>query len=152
MDAELPGWINAKLKEYRLVSDGVVFEIPERTAVNDLKNSIVFVKAMQKLHCKVALEHFGCTDQPQLLKHVHANVLKIDGSLIEGLAGNKENQARVQGIVDLARTNEITCIAERVDDAADLAKLWQYGVDFIQGNFVQEPSKEHGYDFEGEIA
>jgi len=151
-DAELPGWINIRLKEYHLVSDGVVFEIPERTAIDDLKNSIVFVKAMQKLHCKVALEHFGCTHQPQLLTHVHADVLKIDGSLIDGLARNKENQTRVQSIVDLARTKEITCIAERVDDAADLAKLWQYGVDFIQGNFVQEPSKEYGYNFEGEIA
>ena len=151
-DAELPGWINARLKEYRLLSDGVVFEIPERTAVNDLKNSIVFINAMQKLHCKVALEHFGCMDQPQLLKHVHVDVLKIDGSLIDGLAGNKEHQARIQDIVDLARTNKISCVAERVDDAADLAKLWQYGVDFIQGNFVQEPSKEHGYDFEGEVA
>jgi EAL domain-containing protein (putative c-di-GMP-specific phosphodiesterase class I) len=42
-------------------------------------------------------------------------------------------------------------IAERVDDAADLAMLWQYGVDLIQGNFVQEPDRKLEYNFEGEM-
>jgi diguanylate cyclase (GGDEF)-like protein len=151
-DAELPGWINDKLKEYRLVTDGVVFEIPERTAINDLKNSMAFVKAMQKLHCKVALEHYGRSNKVRLLKHLPVDVIKIDGSLIEKLATHKENQARVREIVELARTNDKICIAERVDNANDLAILWQYGIDFIQGNFAQEPSKELNYEFEGQIA
>ena len=30
--------------------------------------------------------------------------------------------------------------------------LWQTGIDFIQGNFVQEPCKDIDYDFEGETA
>jgi EAL domain-containing protein (putative c-di-GMP-specific phosphodiesterase class I) len=43
-------------------------------------------------------------------------------------------------------------VAERVEDASDLAKLWEYGVDFIQGNFVQEPSKDLEHDFGEELA
>jgi EAL domain-containing protein (putative c-di-GMP-specific phosphodiesterase class I) len=111
-----------------------------------------FVQAMQSLHCKVALEHFGCGDQPQLLNHVPADFLKIDGSLISGMVDSKEAQARVKSIADLARANNMICIAEFVADASCLAKLWQIGVDGIQGNFIQEPGKTLDYTFESEIA
>ncbi len=151
-DPELPDWISNKLREYRLVSDGVVFEIPEQNAIADLKSSMAFVQAMQSLHCKVALEHFGRGDQPQLLDHVPADILKIDGNLITEMSENKEAQAQVKAIVDLARANNKVCIAEFVADASCLAMLWQIGVDGIQGNFIQEPAKTLDYVFESEIA
>lgn len=151
-DAGLPVWIGEQLKENNLVSDGIVFEIPERTAIDDLKSAIAFVKSMQSLNCKVAFEHYGHSDQPQLLKHVPVDILKIDGALINGLAVNEENQLKVKAILELANEHGKECIAECVADAGSLAQLWQYGVDFIQGNFVQEPSKNLDYDFEGEIA
>ncbi|HDN69300.1 MAG TPA: EAL domain-containing protein [Gammaproteobacteria bacterium] len=151
-DTGLPAWIEEQLRENHLVSDGIVFEIPERTAIDDLKSAMTFVKSMQNLNYKVAFEHYGHSDQPQLLKHLPVDILKIDGALISGLAGNEENKSRVKAIIELAKEHGKVCIAECVDDAGSLAQLWQYGVDFIQGNFVQEPSKELNYDFEGEIA
>lgn len=151
-DPELPDWISGKLREYRLVSDGVVFEIPERNAISDLASAMNFVQAMQSLHCKVALEHYGCGDAPQLLNHVPADILKIDGSLITDMKENKEAQARVKSIAELAKASNKLCIAEFVADAGCLAKLWQIGIDGIQGNFIQEPGKTLDYVFESEIA
>jgi len=151
-DASLPDWINLRLKHYRLVSDGIIFEIPELTAASHLKESMVFVRSMEKIHCKVALEHYGRSNQPQLLDHLPVDFLKIDGSLINSLATREENQAQVKSVVHLAHEHGKKCIAEHVEEAGDLALLWQYGVDFIQGNFVQEPSKHLSYDFEGEVA
>ena len=151
-NAELPLWVNEQLKENRLVGDGIVFEIAEQVVIDDLSNARAFVDAMKTLNCQVAIEHYGNCDQPQLLKHLPFDILKIDGGLINGLSSNKENQARVQAILELANEHDKQTIAECVDDAGSLAQLWQYGVDFIQGNFVQEPSKDLEYDFEGEIA
>ena len=151
-DRELPMWINQKLKEYRLKSDCIYFEIPEAVATTDLKSTMLFVQAMRKIHCKVAIEHFGRANQPQLIQHLPVDMLKIDGSLINNLASSKEHQEKVRTIIDLARKSDIQCVAERVDDASDLAKLWEFGVNFIQGNFVQEPSKELEHDFERELA
>ncbi len=151
-DAGMPEWINGQLRENSLGSDSIVFEIPERIAIDDLKNAMSFVKSMQSLHFRIAFEHYGHSDQPQLLKHVPVDILKIDGALISGLPGNKENQSRVKAILELAKEHGKDTVAECVDDAGSLAQLWQFGVDFIQGNFVQEPCKELEYDFEGEIA
>jgi diguanylate cyclase (GGDEF)-like protein len=151
-DPELPEWISSKLREYRLVSDGVVFEVSERNAISDLASSMNFVQAMQSLHCKIALEHFGVGDHPQLLNHVPADILKIDGSLITGMAEDGDAQAKVRSITELARENNKVCFAEFVADASCLAMLWQIGVDGIQGNFIQEPGKTLDYIFESEIA
>jgi len=151
-DNGLPAWIKEQLEENHLDSEGVVFEIPERTAIDDLKNAMTFVKSMKNMHFRIAFEHYGHSDQPQLLKHVPVDILKIDGALISGLPGNKDNQSRVMSILELAKEHGKETIAECVDDAGSLAQLWQFGVDYIQGNFVQEPSKELEYDFEGEIA
>ena len=151
-DTGLPVWINEQLEKNSLGSEGIVFEIPERTAIDDLKNAMAFVKNMQNLHFRVAFEHYGHSDQPQLLKHVPVDILKIDGALISGLSGNKENQSRVKAILELAQELGKETVAECVDDAGSLAQLWQFGVDYIQGNFVQEPCKDLEYDFEGEIA
>jgi EAL domain-containing protein (putative c-di-GMP-specific phosphodiesterase class I) len=151
-DTGLPAWIKEQLEANNLDSEGVVFEIPERTAIDDLKSAMAFVKSMQNLHFRIAFEHYGHSDQPQLLKHVPVDILKIDGLLISGLPGNKENQSRVMAILELAKELGKETVAECVDDAGSLAQLWQFGVDYIQGNFVQEPCKDLEYDFEGEIA
>jgi diguanylate cyclase (GGDEF)-like protein len=151
-DHELPVWINRKLKEYRVKSDCICFEIPEAVAIRDLKSIRTFIKAMQNLHCKVAIEHFGCANQPQLIQHLPVDMLKIDGSLINRLASSEEHQKKITAVINLAHNSNIQCVAEHVDDAGDLAKLWEYGVDFIQGNFVQEPSKDLEHDFGEELA
>jgi len=44
------------------------------------------------------------------------------------------------------------CIAEFVQDAHSLAVLWQSGINYIQGNFLQEPSATLDYDFTSEVA
>jgi EAL domain-containing protein (putative c-di-GMP-specific phosphodiesterase class I) len=99
------------------------------------------------------LEHFGASPNSfQLLKHLPVDFLKIDGSFIHNLASDTDNQAMVKSILDTAKSTNKQCIAEYVEDAHSLAVLWQSGIHFIQGNFLQEPSEELDYDFSSEIA
>jgi diguanylate cyclase (GGDEF)-like protein len=150
-DASLPRWIQDKLTAYSLNSSNVVFEIPENIAINNLKNTMLFTRAMRNLGCKVALEHYAAATQPQLLKHIQTDYLKIDGVLVSSLATTDESRSTVRAIIDRARQFDLKCIAEHVDSAASLAMLWELGADYAQGNFIQEPSKEIDYDFFGEI-
>ena len=147
----MPAWIEEQLRINGLGSDAVVFEVPEHTAIDDLKNTMAFVKSMQNLNFRIAFDHYGHHDQPQLLQHIPVDILKIDGALISGLPGNKENQSRVKAIIELAKEHGKETVAECVDNAVSLAQLWQYGVDFVQGDFVQQACESIEYDFEGGI-
>jgi len=150
---ELPGFIQNYMKAARLPGDALVFEIAEQHAGQQLKHAKRFVKTLQKLHCRTALEHFGASpNSSQLLKHLPVDFLKIDGSFIHNLASDTDNQAMVKSILETAKSMNKQCIAEYVEDAHSLAVLWQSGIHFIQGNFLQEPSEALDYDFSSEIA
>ena len=151
-DKEFPVWVFNTLKAGNLKTGAIVFEVPESAAVSDLKNTMMFIESMKKIGCRVCIEHFGRNNQPQLINHLGVDLVKIDGSLVNNLPDNKEHQDRVRKIVSLAHGAEMQCVAEHVHGPRDLALLWQYDIDFIQGNFVQEPSRELGYNFEEEIA
>jgi EAL domain-containing protein (putative c-di-GMP-specific phosphodiesterase class I) len=44
-------------------------------------------------------------------------------------------------VVELARKRKAVTIGERVQDANTMAVLWQLGVEFIQGYFVNAPEE-----------
>ncbi len=153
LDEELVGYIQECLKTHRLPGDALVFELSEKVACQHLKQAKHFVKTLQDLHCKSVLEHFGTSPNSfQLLKHIPVDYLKIDGSFIHNLASDTDNQAMVKSILDTANSMHKECIAEYVQDAHSLAVLWQSGINYIQGNFLQEPSETLSYDFSGEVA
>jgi len=150
---ELLQYIGNCMKVTRLPGHALTFEIAEKHAAQHLKHAKVFVKTLQELHCKTALEHFGAGPNSfQLLKHLPVDFLKIDGSFIHNLASDNDNQAMVRSILATANSMNRQCIAEYVQDAHSLAVLWQSGIQFIQGNFLQEPSEALDYDFSSEIA
>lgn len=147
-DPELAIWVNDQLKEAHLPGSTLVFEIAEKEAADHLKHTKAFIKAMEAIHCKTSLEHFGGSPNSfQMLKHLPVNFLKIDGAFIHNLASDSDNQAVVKSIVETASSMHKECIAEFVEDASSLTVLFQYGIPFIQGYFLQEPHPGMDYDF-----
>lgn len=152
-DPELAIWINDLMRTHSLAANSLVFEIAEQTAQQYLKNAKAFIKAMQQIRCHTALEHFGSGPNSfQLLKHLPVDYLKIDGSFIHNLASEPDNQAVVKSIVEMAQSMNKQCIAEFVQDPHSLSVLWQSGVHFIQGYFLQEPDASLSYNFSDEVA
>ncbi len=60
---------------------------------------------------------------------------------MQGLANDRPLQERVKALVEQAHERSITTIAERVEDANTMAVLWQLGIEFIQGYFVNSPEE-----------
>jgi len=89
---------------------------------------------------RFALEHFGTGRDPlKLLADIRMNFIKVDGSLMQGLSTNQLQQQRVKGLVEAAKRKGVETVAERVEDANTMAVLWQLGIEFIQGYFVNAP-------------
>ena len=98
--------------------------------------------ALRQRHFRFALEGFGSgRDSMGLLESVPLDFVKIDGTLIQGLATDPQLQLRVRTLVEAARKRNIQTIGERVEDANTMAVLWQLGVQYIQGYFVNEPEQ-----------
>ncbi len=135
-------WIAEQLKTSRQRGDALVFEMPESKVVTSLKPARGFVKGLEQLRCGFALEQFGSgLNSFQLLKHIAASYLKIDRTYMAELAHSKENQDRVREICEQAHHAGKLTVAEFVEDAASMTILFNCGVNFVQGNFLQEPEK-----------
>ncbi|HHI92293.1 MAG TPA: EAL domain-containing protein [Gammaproteobacteria bacterium] len=146
-DPSLLVWISKLLQAARLHGDSLVFEISEQTAMENIKAAKTFSDGLRQLHCNMALDHAGKeSDDLAYLKHLRLKYLKIDGGHINN-AASEESQKIIQQVAEAGRANNILTIAEHVQDPACLAVLWQHGVNFIQGFYLQQPETSLNYDF-----
>ncbi len=139
-DRNLLPWIE-KLIAPGLGGGHLIFEVPEKSAEKYLTDTSAFAEAVKKLKCGFALEHFGIGHNPmhtlELIKNV--DYLKIDGSISAVLATDPKRSEAVKGYVAKAQESQIKTVAERVEKPETMAVLYTLGIEFIQGNIVQEP-------------
>jgi diguanylate cyclase (GGDEF)-like protein len=141
-DPSLPGWLDNQLKAARIESARIVFQVREEVAAKQIKDAVALHKALRARGFRFALEGFGMgRDTEQLLGHLKPDFVKIHGALMQGLSADQDKQARVKSMVELARKCKAITIGERVQDANTMAVLWQLGVEFIQGYFVNAPEE-----------
>ncbi|NND64641.1 MAG: GGDEF domain-containing protein [Gammaproteobacteria bacterium] len=139
-DGSLAKWVKTQLTDAQLPAEKLVFQITEVNADDTLKASKGQTSALRKIGCKIAIEHFGIGDRPlALIEHIPPDYIKIDGSLMEGIADNSAVQGTVKEYVNIARQKNIETIAERIEDADTMAILWQLGIEYMQGFYVQGP-------------
>ncbi|UXI70031.1 EAL domain-containing response regulator [Tahibacter amnicola] len=146
-DQTLLPWVAQQLKNARLRGDALVFEMPESKVVTNLKPARAFAHGLKQLHCGFALEQFGSgLNSFQLLKHIDVDYLKLDRSYMAELPKHKENQEKLKELCDQAHHAGKLTVAEFVEDAASMSILFSCGVNFVQGNFLQEPEKIIAHD------
>lgn len=147
-DTSLMSWLKEQLKKYNVPKNSLIFEVKESVAVTSLKYTSELAKSLQELNCGFALDDFGTGSNPfELLKHIPADYLKLERSFMDDLSTSTENQEAVKAITEKAMELNKLTIAQCVQDATSLSVLWGMGINFIQGNFLQEPSADLDYDF-----
>jgi multidomain signaling protein FimX len=141
-DRTLMQWLTLQLNTTRADPSRIAFQVSEQTAAEYLADTSALANAVRQAGFKFALEHFGSgRESARLLTHLTTDYLKIDGTLMQNLAVDTALQQRVKDLVDGAKARKIATIAERVEDANTMAILWQLGVEYIQGYFVNEPEQ-----------
>ncbi|MGB5132512.1 MAG: EAL domain-containing protein [Steroidobacteraceae bacterium] len=141
-DSSLLAWLANQLKTTRVEAPRIVFQIREEVAAQHIKEAVALQHALRALKFRFAIEGFGLgRDAEQLLGHLSPDFVKIHGALMQGLSADQDKQSRVKLLVDLAHGRKAVTIGERVQDANTMAVLWQLGVEFIQGYFVNAPEE-----------
>jgi EAL domain-containing protein (putative c-di-GMP-specific phosphodiesterase class I) len=138
LDESLLEWLRARATSTRMRPAQVCFQVSEEVALQQLKAVKAVAERLLQAGFLFAIDHLGTgRDSIQLLDHLPMKFVKIDGSLMQGLHRDKDQQRRVGDIAARARELKVKTIAERVENASTMAVLWQLGVAFVQGNFTQ---------------
>jgi multidomain signaling protein FimX len=140
LDKGLIAWLEGQLKSVKIEPKRLCIQVTEDIATQYIRQTKELAAGLRKLGFRFALEHFGAGRDPlKLLADIDMNFIKVDGSLMQGLSTNMLQQQRVKGLVEAAKRKGIETVAERVEDANTMAVLWQLGIEFIQGYFVNAP-------------
>lgn len=147
-DQDLPAWLSHLFGQHSLPPKSLVFELKEVVLVNHLKQARLLSEHLRNLKCGLAIDDFGTGLKPfQLLKAVSVDYLKMDRGLMRNIDDEPDQREKLRTMTETAHGAGKHVIAPFVENAATLSILWEIGVNYIQGSFIQEPGESMDYDF-----
>ncbi len=147
-DTSLLPWLSVAFKAASLPTEALIFQLNEADVTNHLKAAKAFAEGLREMKSSCSISNFGCSLNPfNTLKHVRADYIKVDGSFTLDIQNNGESPETLTGLVKQLHEEHKTTIVPFVENASVLSTLWQAGVHYIQGHYLQAPTSKMDYDF-----
>jgi diguanylate cyclase (GGDEF)-like protein len=128
------------LKDANLPPNCVSVELTEQAAITNIARANQMVTRLGALGCRFALDDFGTgANSLSYLKALQVYRVKIDGSFVRDIQTNRNSQATVRAIVELARGMGIETVAEYVETKEIAREVRTLGVDYAQGYAFGKP-------------
>lgn len=118
----------------------LIIEVTETMAVANLSTAIKLMNEIKKTGAKFALDDFGVGYASfYYLRQLPVDYVKIDGSFIQQLDEQKEDQLFVKAIAEITKLSGKKTIAEFVENQSILDLLDVFDVDYAQGYHIAKP-------------
>lgn len=131
------------LDRYGLRPSDIVFEITERTSIDDEETFRHIINHYKKQQYRIAIDDFG-TEYAGMgrLCALEPHFLKIDMSIIRDIDKDVIKRSMVESLVIFCQNINIRIIAEGIETSAELETLTKIGVGYGQGYYLQRPQQE----------
>ncbi len=144
---EDPGFTNeiaSLLWRYNLPADALTLEVTERGLVEDAGDVRSTMRTLRETGVRFSIDDFG-TGYSSLsyLARLHVNEVKIDRSFVKDLLHSASSRTIVSAVVQIARSLDLTTVAEGIEDRATWDTLVDLGCDNMQG-YVLSPALASG--------
>jgi len=124
------------------------FEVAELDAGLAPQEFATLARSLAERGCEVTVDNAGTgSGHYEFLREVNADILKIDGSLVEGAHDDIVSRALINGLVHMADTLGMRTIASQVDTTGKLRAVKQLGVDYAQGYQMRVPEDINSFEF-----
>lgn len=133
-------WVSERLKAQPLKNAEFVFAIQEMVLQNHIRKAKILIETLSELNAGISIDHFGVSaNSLQLIEHLpKISFVKFHPSFTQKF-NDKETQRRMMQLLEVAKQKKIKTIVSHVEDANVMARLWQMGVNYIQGYHLQDP-------------
>ncbi len=129
------------LEQHGIEAWQLVFEITESHSLVNVEQARRTLSELRELGCRVAIDDFGTGYASYArLKHISADILKIDGSFIRNIATSSLDYQIVSSICHLARMKKMRVVAEFVENDAIHQAAIALGIDYLQGYSIGKPA------------
>jgi diguanylate cyclase (GGDEF)-like protein/PAS domain S-box-containing protein len=133
-EGDLPGQIEAILRQTQLQPEHLTIEMTESTLITDIAAAGRTLRALGGLGVGCSLDDFG-TGYSSLsyLDQLRVDTLKLDRSFVSRLDPKQAAPETVRTIIGLAHALHMDIVAEGIESVAQLHTLRDLGCDYAQG-------------------
>lgn len=137
------GWWGEVLQTLRArpdVAERLTLEVTETMPVTDYDAAVAFVRTLETLGCRLALDDVGSGYSTlALARELRPQVIKIDASLLHAARNQADARQTLRRLVDGCQTLAHHVVLEGVENADDLRIAEQLEVQWVQGHGVAPP-------------
>ncbi len=147
-DPERVQALQQMLEARRIEPELLAIELKLALVANIARTATAFTAAVRALGCRVCLS--GVEASPahlEFAEQLSLDYVKVAPMYVVGANRDARGREELQKLVNFARERSLRVIAPMVEDASTAALLWSTGVDFMQGNFVQQATRTMDFDF-----
>jgi EAL domain-containing protein (putative c-di-GMP-specific phosphodiesterase class I) len=121
----------------------IMFEFTENERMRDTGHVARIIAEYKRLGFITAIDDFGAGHAGlNLLASFQPDIIKIDMELIRGIGDSAARRAIIAGIILIARSLDITVIAEGIETEIELGVLREAGINLFQGYLFARPAIE----------
>ncbi|MGS2724632.1 putative bifunctional diguanylate cyclase/phosphodiesterase [Porticoccus sp. GXU_MW_L64] len=134
-----PNWLDV-LQQHQLPASAICFEVTESILAPDNMDQKRYFNKLKNAGAQIAIDDFG-TGYSSLsyLRKFPVDILKIDRSFIAEFTNREDDLTLVSTIIAMARSLNLTVVAEGVEDQQQLDKLMELGCNYAQGFYFSKP-------------
>lgn len=146
----LLNWFAAQIKELQIDPARLVIQVSETDAATRLEAAVHFAAMIRKLGCGLCLKHFGSSPSARrVVQELQPGFLKLDGTWVQDLAKGNLAIGELSALLEDPLAEGRTVIAPQVENSRVIARLFQCGVQMIQGYYLQQPEETMDYGYFG---
>ena len=140
-------WLRAELNVNEVPGSALVIEVRLEDAALNATEVGRFCSDMVADGVPFCLGQFEVgADSETMLNHLPLAFMRLARKYTVGTTTHALRD-ELKTVIDLAHRRGLEVIGHAVEDAQSAATLWMSGIDFIQGNLVQEAMTEINFDF-----
>ncbi len=140
LDARFPDLLESTRQAVGLEQGSLEIEITESSLMGDHAHAREALGRLRAIGVRTSIDDFG-TGYSSLsyLRELPVHALKIDRSFITDLLHDRDSEAIVRSIIELARNLGLETVAEGVEDERVSERLTGLGCDYVQGFVFARP-------------
>lgn len=132
--------ITRLLTKHGLPGEALILEITESAQLDENEDVYAILTKLRQVGIQIAIDDFG-TGYSNLgnLKHLHANILKVDRVFIRDIKENGYNYNLIHNVIEFAKSNSLKVCLEGVENTSELIVLSGLQPDIFQGYLFDKP-------------
>jgi EAL domain-containing protein (putative c-di-GMP-specific phosphodiesterase class I) len=132
--------VKQALRESGIDAGMAEFEITENVVMQNVDAVIAALEMMKDLGISIVMDDFG-TGYSSLsyLRRLPVDTVKIDQSFVREVLGNRNDASIAMAIIAMAKSLDLSVVAEGVENSRQMNFFRQQGVHIQQGYLYSEP-------------